>query len=76
VCAKLFSGGDTSDDQTAVETLASELDALQNLFYADRRVKLLVALRGTDTSEKDGTLCSVFSRMSPLSVQTVPYYDS
>lgn len=74
--AKLFSSGDKSDDQAAVETLASELDALQNLFYADKRFKLLVVLQGTDTSDKDGTLCGVFSRMRPLGVQTVPYYDS
>jgi hypothetical protein len=32
-----------------------ELDTLQNLFYADKRYKLLVVLQGTDTSGKDGT---------------------
>ena len=48
-----------------------ELDALQDLFYADRRFKLLVVLQGTDASGKDGTVRGVFSRTSPLGVHTV-----
>ena len=64
--AKPFSLGDKTRDKAAVETLAVELDTLQNLFYADRRHKLLVVLQGLDTSGKDGTLRGVFGRMSPL----------
>ena len=51
--------------------LATELDTLQNLFYADRRFKLLVVLQGTDTSGKDGTMRGVFGQMSALGVHTV-----
>ena len=51
--------------------MALELDELQNLFYADKRYKLLVILQGTDASGKDGTLRSVFSRISPLGVRTM-----
>jgi PPK2 family polyphosphate:nucleotide phosphotransferase len=69
--AKPYSSGDKADDKAAVEALADELDALQNLFYADRRYKLLVVLQGMDTSGKDGTLRGVFSRMTPLGVHTV-----
>ncbi|MBC7599537.1 MAG: polyphosphate--nucleotide phosphotransferase [Polaromonas sp.] len=69
--AKPFSTGDKLRDKAAVEALASELDGLQNLFYADKRYKLLVILQGTDTSGKDGTLRGVFNRMSPLGVHTV-----
>ena len=69
--AKPWSSGDKAHDKAAVEALATELDALQNLFYADRRYKLLVILQGTDTSGKDGTLRGVFNRMSPLGVHTV-----
>ena len=69
--AKPFSTGDKQGDKAAVESLAIELDGLQNLFYADKRYKLLVLLQGTDTSGKDGTLRGVFSRMSPLGVHTV-----
>ena len=69
--AKPFSTGDKTGDKAAVDALALELDALQDLFYADRRFKLLVVLQGTDTSGKDGTLRSVFGRMSALGVHTV-----
>jgi PPK2 family polyphosphate:nucleotide phosphotransferase len=69
--AKPFSAGDKLADKAAVDALALELDELQNLFYADRRFKLLVVLQGTDTSGKDGTLRGVFGQMSALGVQTV-----
>jgi PPK2 family polyphosphate:nucleotide phosphotransferase len=68
---KPFSVGNKASDQAAVATLAEELDALQNLFYADGRYKLLVVLQGTDTSGKDGTVRGVFARTSPLGVHTV-----
>lgn len=69
--AKPFSTGDKPADKAAVDALALELDELQNLFFADRRFKLLVVLQGTDTSGKDGTLRGVFGQMSALGVQTV-----
>lgn len=69
--AKPFSSGDKGRDKAQVEALAMELDELQNLFYADKRYKLLVVLQGTDTAGKDGTLRGVFSRISPLGVRTV-----
>ena len=69
--AKPYSSGDKSDDKARVEALAIEIDALQNLFYADKRYKMLVVLQGTDTSGKDGTLRGVFSRTTPLGVHTV-----
>jgi len=69
--AKPYSSGDKHADKAAVEALARELDTLQNLFYADRRFKLLVVLQGTDTSGKDGTLRGVFGQMSALGVHTI-----
>ena len=69
--AKPFSSGVKARDKAAVATLAAELDGLQELFYADRRFKLLVVLQGTDTSGKDGTIRGVFGEMSALGVQTV-----
>ena len=71
--AKPFSSGDKARDKAATEALALELDALQNLFYADRRFKLLVVLQGTDTSGKDGTIRGVFGQMSALGVHTVAW---
>ncbi len=69
--AKPFSSGDKARDKTGVETLAIELDRLQDMFYADRRFKLLVILQGTDTSGKDGTIRGVFGQMSALGVHTI-----
>ncbi len=68
---KPFSSGDSGDDKATTEALALELDALQNLLYADRRFKLLVVLQGTDTSGKDGTIRGVFGQMSALGVHTI-----
>ncbi len=68
---KPFSTGEKNQDKALVESIALELDELQNLFYADRRYKLLVILQGTDTSGKDGTIRGVFGRMSALGVHTV-----
>ena len=70
--AKPFSlGKDKAHDKEAVLTIAKELDALQNVFYADRRFKLLVILQGMDAAGKDGTLRGVFGQMSPLGVRSV-----
>ncbi len=69
--AKPFSCGDKALDKARVEELALELDALQDLLYADRRYKLLVVLQGMDTAGKDGTVRGVFGRMSALGVHAV-----
>ena len=71
--AKPFSGGGKQQDQQRVEELAVALDGLQNLLFASRTRKLLVVLQGIDTSGKDGTLRTVFGRMSPLGVRTVAW---
>jgi PPK2 family polyphosphate:nucleotide phosphotransferase len=69
--AKPYSSGDKARDKAAVDALAMELDALQDLLYADRRFKLLVVLQGTDTSGKDGTIRGVFSRTTALGVHAI-----
>lgn len=71
--ARPFSSGDKPRDKKRVDRLAQELDELQNKFFADRRYKLLVVLQGLDTSGKDGTLRTVFGRMSPLGVRAVAW---
>ena len=68
---KPFASGDKAADKTALAALAVELDDLQDLFYADRRFKLLVVLQGTDTSGKDGTIRGVFGQMSALGVHAI-----
>jgi PPK2 family polyphosphate:nucleotide phosphotransferase len=69
--SKPFASGNKARDKTRAEALAHELDGLQDLFYADRRFKLLVVLQGTDTSGKDGTIRGVFGQMSALGVHTI-----
>ena len=69
--AKPFSSGNKARDKAEVEALATRLDKLQDLFYADRRFKLLVVLQGTDTAGKDGTIRGVFGQMSALGVRTI-----
>jgi PPK2 family polyphosphate:nucleotide phosphotransferase len=71
--ARPFSGGSKARDKARIDELAKELDELQNKFFADRRFKMLVVLQGLDTSGKDGTLRTVFGRMSPLGVRTVAW---
>lgn len=71
--ARPWSSGDSDADRATVDRLAVELDRLQNLFYADRRFKLLVILQGLDTSGKDGTVRAVFGQMSALGVHTVSW---
>jgi len=71
--ARPFSSGDKATDKARVAELAVELDKLQDLFYADRRFKLLVVLQGTDTSGKDGTIRDVFGEMSALGVRTAAW---
>ena len=71
--AKPFSRGDKAVDKAAVAEMAGELDALQDMLYADRRFKVLVVLQGTDTSGKDGTIRGVFSQTSALGVHAVAW---
>jgi PPK2 family polyphosphate:nucleotide phosphotransferase len=68
---KPFSSGSKARDKARVDDLAREIDALQDLFYADRRFRLLVVLQGTDTSGKDGTIRGVFGQTSALGVHAV-----
>lgn len=71
--SKPFSHGDKVQDKASVDALAQELDALQNLFWADHGRKLLVVLQGMDACGKDGTLRHVFGRMTPLGVHAVSW---
>ncbi|QNP47244.1 PPK2 family polyphosphate kinase [Diaphorobacter aerolatus] len=71
--AKPFSRGDKSDNKLLIEQIADQLDLQQQVFYADRRFKLLVILQGMDTSGKDGTARGVFGEMSPLGVRSVSW---
>ncbi|HSV44735.1 MAG TPA: PPK2 family polyphosphate kinase [Ramlibacter sp.] len=66
--AKPFSTGDKAEDKLAVKALATEINELQDMLFADGRYKLLVVLQGTDASGKDGAIRDVFGQVSPLGV--------
>ncbi len=68
-----FMDGEKTQGQEDVQALAIELDALQDLLYADQRYKFLVILQGTDASGKDGTVRAVFGSMSALGVHAVSW---
>ncbi|MFN0060684.1 MAG: polyphosphate kinase 2 family protein [Planctomycetota bacterium] len=53
--------------------LASELEALQELLYAERKHKLLIVLQAMDTGGKDGTIRSVFDGVNPVGVKVASF---
>ena len=71
--AKPLSSGDKSADKVTVAALAEEIAALQDVFYAEHKRKLLVILQGTDSSGKDGTIRGVFDATDPLGIRTVAF---
>ena len=71
--AKPLSSGDKAKDVLAVETLAKQIAALQEVFYAEHQRKLLIVLQGMDTSGKDGTVRGVFGTVNPLGIRTIAF---
>ncbi|MEO8692005.1 MAG: polyphosphate kinase 2 family protein [Acidimicrobiales bacterium] len=66
-------GVQKKDGQTACAQLAKELEALQELLYADGRHKVLVILQGVDACGKDGTIRSVFEGVNPQGVKVASF---
>ncbi|GCB05993.1 polyphosphate kinase 2 family protein [Ralstonia sp. SET104] len=71
--SKPFSTGNKADDNARLAEVSARLDALQDVFYAEHRRKVLVILQGMDTSGKDGTVRSVFRAMDPLGLRVVGF---
>jgi PPK2 family polyphosphate:nucleotide phosphotransferase len=68
-----LASGDKSSDKQRVEQMAEEIAALQDIFYAERKHKILVVLQGMDTSGKDGTVRGVFGKVDPLGITCVSF---
>jgi PPK2 family polyphosphate:nucleotide phosphotransferase len=62
-----------AEDKVATQLLANQISELHNIFYAQKKHKLLIVLQGIDTSGKDGTMRGVFGSLSPLGVRTVAF---
>ena len=53
--------------------LTGQLEALQELLYAEHKRKILVVLQGMDTSGKDGTVRHVFEGVNPQGVRVASF---
>ena len=60
-------------DRASTAELIDRIAHLQARLYADRQQKLLVVLQGMDTSGKDGTVRTMFSRINPMGIRGVAF---
>ncbi len=68
----LLKGG-KSKAKAALEALREKLEALQNVFYANGRHKLLIVLQAMDTAGKDSTIRMVFDGVNPQGVKVANF---
>ena len=62
-------GATKEEDILELEKLASKINALQDILYAQGQHKVLLILQGMDASGKDGTVRHVFSECDPLGIR-------
>lgn len=62
-----------AEDVIALEKLAAEINALQDLLHAEGKRKVLLVLQGMDASGKDGTVRHVFSECDPLGIRLASF---
>ncbi len=60
-------------DSYELTNLALEINALQDILYAEGKHKVLLMLQGMDTSGKDGTVRHVFSACDPLGIHLASF---
>jgi PPK2 family polyphosphate:nucleotide phosphotransferase len=65
--------GDKAKDTLELEKLASKINALQDILYAQGKHKILLILQGMDASGKDGTVKHVFSECDPLGIRLASF---
>jgi PPK2 family polyphosphate:nucleotide phosphotransferase len=65
--------GDKAKDALALEELAAEINALQDILYAQGKHKILLVLQGMDASGKDGAVKHVFSACDPLGIRLASF---
>ena len=62
-------GATKEADALELEKLASKINALQDILYAQSKHKILLILQGMDASGKDGTVRHVFGECDPLGIR-------
>ena len=65
--------GKKKDGKKYLLELNQELEALQELLYAEGKHKLLVVLQGMDAAGKDGTIRHVFEGVNPQGVRVASF---
>ncbi|MFZ3150723.1 MAG: polyphosphate kinase 2 family protein [Anaerolineaceae bacterium] len=65
--------GNKKDGKEALLKLNQELEALQELLYAESKHRLLVVLQAMDTGGKDGVIRSVFEGVNPQGVKVASF---
>lgn len=65
--------GDKRAGKKALLALNDELEALQELLYAEGKHKILIVLQATDTGGKDGTIRHVFDGVNPQGVHVASF---
>jgi PPK2 family polyphosphate:nucleotide phosphotransferase len=68
----LFDGG-KSKGKDALPKLNTQLEALQELLWAEGKHKVLIVLQATDTGGKDGTIRHVFEGVNPQGVKVASF---
>ena len=66
-----FDSSDAADP--TLEKHRKQLDALQEVFFADGSKALLIVLQGMDTAGKDGTIRHIFSGINPQGCQVAAF---
>jgi PPK2 family polyphosphate:nucleotide phosphotransferase len=66
---------DKKETKEKLEKILEELDALQNLLYAESKHALLVVIQGMDASGKDGTVRNVFGKLNPQGVLVTSFKE-
>jgi PPK2 family polyphosphate:nucleotide phosphotransferase len=65
--------GDKNEAEKLIRALNQEIEAQQELLFAERKHKLLVLLQGMDTSGKDGVIRRVFDGVNPQGVKVASF---
>ncbi len=65
--------GDKDEGKDRLDELNDQLEALQELLYAEHKHKLLIVLQGMDTSGKDGVIRHVFDGVNPQGVRVANF---
>jgi PPK2 family polyphosphate:nucleotide phosphotransferase len=75
VSADAPKGVHKSKTKDKLQGILKELDALQNLLYAEGKHSLLIIVQGMDASGKDGLTRDVFTSMNPQGVNVTSFKE-